>query len=112
VDKFLCIQAFVRVAENQSFANAARQLGVTPSVITNRIKQLETFLETPLFHRSTRTVSLSEAGARFFDECADLITQVDSVTDRMRLAQATPSGMPRAQGFQHRLSRYQHRHHR
>jgi DNA-binding transcriptional LysR family regulator len=97
VDRFLCIQAFVRVAESQSFANAARQLGVTPSVITNRIKQLETFIETPLFHRSTRTVSLSEAGARFFDECADLITQVDSVTDRMRLAQATPSGMLRVQ---------------
>jgi len=87
----------VRVAESQSFANAARQLGVTPSVITNRIKQLETFIETPLFHRSTRTVTLSEAGTKFFEECADLITQVDSVTDRMRLAQATPSGMLRVQ---------------
>jgi DNA-binding transcriptional LysR family regulator len=87
----------VRVAESQSFANAARQLGVTPSVITNRIKQLETFIETPLFHRSTRTVTLSEAGTRFFEECADLITQIDSVTDRMRLAQATPSGMLRVQ---------------
>jgi DNA-binding transcriptional LysR family regulator len=97
VDRFLCIQAFVRVAESQSFANAARQLGVTPSVITNRIKQLETFIETPLFHRSTRTVTLSEAGTRFFEECADLITQIDSVTDRMRLAQATPSGMLRVQ---------------
>ena len=97
VDRFLCIQAFVRVAESQSFANAARQLGVTPSVITSRIKQLEAFVEAPLFHRSTRNVSLSEAGARFFDECADLITQVDSVTDRMRLAQKTPSGMLRVQ---------------
>ena len=87
----------MRVAESQSFANAARQLGVTPSVITNRIKQLETFIETPLFHRSTRTVTLSEAGTRFFEECADLITQIDSVTDRMRLAQATPSGMLRVQ---------------
>jgi len=87
----------VRVAESQSFANAARQLGVTPSVITNRIKQLETFIETPLFHRSTRTVTLSEAGTKFFEECADLITQIDSVTDRMRLAQATPSGMLRVQ---------------
>jgi DNA-binding transcriptional LysR family regulator len=97
VDRFLCIQAFVRVAESQSFANAARQLGVTPSVITSRVKQLEHFIETPLFHRSTRTVTLSEAGVRFFEECADLITQIDSVTDRMRLAQATPSGMLRVQ---------------
>jgi DNA-binding transcriptional LysR family regulator len=97
VDRFLCIQAFVRVAESHSFANAARQLGVTPSVITHRIKQLETFVETALFHRSTRTVALSEAGSRFFDECAGLVTQIDSITDRMRLAQATPSGMLRVQ---------------
>lgn len=87
----------MHVAESQSFANAARQLGVTPSVITSRVKQLENFIETPLFHRSTRTVTLSEAGVTFFEECANLITQIDSVTDRMRLAQATPSGMLRVQ---------------
>lgn len=97
MDRFLCIQAFVRVAESHSFAEAARQLAVTPSVITKRIKQLESFIETPLFHRSTRTVTLSEAGTRFFDECADLITQIDFVTDRMRLAQGTPSGTLRVQ---------------
>ena len=97
MDRFLCIQAFVQVAESQSFANAARQLGVTPSVMTNRIKQLETFLETPLFHRSSRSVTLSEAGTKFFEECANLINQIDSVTDRMRLAHATPSGMLRVQ---------------
>lgn len=97
MDRFLCIQAFVRVAESQSFASAARQLSVTPSVITNRIKQLERFIETPLFHRSTRKVTLSEAGTKFFAECADLITKVESVTDRMRLAQGTPSGLLRIQ---------------
>jgi DNA-binding transcriptional LysR family regulator len=70
---------------------------VTPSVITHRIKQLETFVETPLFHRSTRTVTLSEAGTRFFNECAELVTRIDSMTDRMRLAQTTPSGTLRVQ---------------
>jgi DNA-binding transcriptional LysR family regulator len=97
LDRFLCIQAFVRVAESHSFANAARQLGVSPSVITHRVKQLETFVETPLFHRSTRSVTLSEAGTRFFNECVDLVTRIDSMTDRMRLAQGTPSGMLRVQ---------------
>jgi DNA-binding transcriptional LysR family regulator len=97
VDRFLCIQAFVQVAECQSFVNAARQLGVTPSVITSRIKQLETFIENPLFHRSTRAVTLSEAGMSFFQECAELVNRVDSVTDRMRLARSTPSGMLRIQ---------------
>jgi DNA-binding transcriptional LysR family regulator len=93
----LCIQAFVLVAETQSFASAARQLGVTPSVITSRVKQLEGFIEAPLFHRSTRRVMLSEAGVKFFGECADLIAKIDSVTDRMRLTQSTPSGVLRLQ---------------
>ena len=97
MDRFLCIQAFVRVAETQSFALAARQLGVTPSVITSRIKQLETFVQAPLFHRSTRKVTLSETAKAFFEECADLVARVDSVTDRMRLTQDTPLGLLRLQ---------------
>jgi DNA-binding transcriptional LysR family regulator len=97
VDRFLCIQAFVRVAESQSFAEAARQLSVTPSVITSRVKQLEQLIRAPLFHRSTRKVSLSEAGTSFFEECADLIARFDSVTDRMRLMHGTPIGLLRLQ---------------
>lgn len=93
----MCIQAFVRVAESQSFASAARQLGVTPSVVTSRVKQLEKFVQASLFHRSTRKVALSEAGQNFFDECAELIARLELVTDRMRLTQSTPSGMLRIQ---------------
>lgn len=97
MDRFLCIEAFVRVAETQNFASAARQLGVTPSVVTSRVQQLEKFIQAPLLHRSTRKVVLSEAGQNFLDECAELIARVDSMTDRMRLAQDTPSGLLRVQ---------------
>jgi DNA-binding transcriptional LysR family regulator len=97
MDRFLSIQAFVRVAESQSFAAAAHQIGVTPSVITSRIKQLESYVQAPLFHRSTRKVALSEVGVMFFDECVDLLARADSVTDRMRLMQDTPMGLLRVQ---------------
>jgi DNA-binding transcriptional LysR family regulator len=97
MDRFLCIQAFVRVAETQSFATAARQLGVAPSVITSRIKQLERLVQAPLFHRSTRKVTLSETAREFFAECIELLSKVDSVTDRMRLIQDTPLGLLRLQ---------------
>jgi len=97
LDRFLSIQAFVRVAESQSFAAAARQIGVTPSVITSRIKQLESFVQATLFHRSTRKVALSEVGALFFEECADLLARADSLTDRMRLVEGTPLGLLRVQ---------------
>jgi len=97
MDRLLCIQAFVRVAETHSFAAAARQLGVAPSVITSRIKQLEQFVQAPLFHRSTRQVSLSETAAAFFEECVEMLARVDSVTDRMRLTHDSPSGLLRLQ---------------
>ncbi len=97
MDKFLCIQAFVRVAETESFATAARQLGVTPSVITSRIKQLERFVQAPLFHRSTRKVALSETAIAYFDECVELLARIESITDRMQLIQHVPAGLLRLQ---------------
>jgi DNA-binding transcriptional LysR family regulator len=92
VDRFLSIQAFVRVAEKESFAEAARQLGVAKSVITQRVKQLEDFIEAPLFHRTTRSVKLSEIGATFFKECTELVTRLDDVTTQMRDLKGTPKG--------------------
>jgi DNA-binding transcriptional LysR family regulator len=97
MDKFLCIQAFVRVAESLSFIEAARQLNVTASVITGRVKQLESYVQSPLFHRSTRAVMLSEAGTNFLEECADIVSHLDSTLERMRLVKTTPTGVLRLQ---------------
>jgi DNA-binding transcriptional LysR family regulator len=97
MDKFQCIQAFVRVAETLSFVEAARQLNVTASVITARVKQLEAYIQSPLFHRSTRAVVLSEAGANFLEECAEIASHLDSTLERMRLMKATPTGVLRLQ---------------
>ncbi|MEP7311228.1 MAG: LysR family transcriptional regulator [Pseudomonadota bacterium] len=97
MDKFDCMQAFVRVAETLSFAEAARQLNVTPSVITSRVKKLETYVASPLFHRSTRAVVLSEAGSSFFSECTEIVSHVDSALERMRQVKGTPTGVLRLQ---------------
>lgn len=95
MDRYRCIQAFVRVAECRSFAEAARQLGVAGSVITNRIIQLEKLVGAPLFHRSTRKVSLSDAGKDCFDDCLKLLDQFDLVADRVRASHETASGLLR-----------------
>ena len=92
MDRFLSIQAFVRVAEAESFVEAARQLGVANSVVTQRIKQLEEFIKTPLFHRSTRSVKLSEIGAEYYKECAELVARLDGLTDQMREIKGSPTG--------------------
>jgi DNA-binding transcriptional LysR family regulator len=95
MDRFLSIEAFVRVAEAESFAEAARQLGVAKSVVTTRVKQLEAYVGAPLFHRSTRHVRLSEAGAACYKECAELILRFDGLTDHMGELKSSPAGILR-----------------
>jgi DNA-binding transcriptional LysR family regulator len=92
MDRLQNIETFVRVAQTQSFAEAARQLRVAKSVVTTRIKQLEDYLGAPLFHRSTRVVRLSELGQAFLHDCTDLVGRANDVVDLMRDARAKPAG--------------------
>jgi DNA-binding transcriptional LysR family regulator len=92
MDRYLAIDAFVRVAEAQSFAQAARQLRVSRSVVTARIQQLEDFVGAPLFHRNTRSVRLSELGEAFLRDCTELVGRTNEVVDQMREVSASPAG--------------------
>jgi DNA-binding transcriptional LysR family regulator len=84
MDRFLSIEAFVTVAKAESFAEAARQMRVSKSVVTTRIQQLEDYVGAPLFHRNTRNVRLSEIGQAFFDDCSQLVCRTDELVDQMR----------------------------
>lgn len=92
MDRFLAIDAFVRVAESQSFAEAARQMRVSRSVVTSRIQQLEEFVGAPLFHRNTRSVRLSDLGHSFLRDCTELVVRTNEVVDQMREVTTSPSG--------------------
>ena len=92
MDRFLAIDAFVRVAESQSFAEAARQMRVSRSVVTTRIQQLEEFVGAPLFHRNTRSVRLSDLGQSFLRDCTELVGRTNEVVDQMREVTTSPVG--------------------
>lgn len=92
MDRFSAIETFVRVAESKSFAETARQLRLSRSVVTARIKQLEAFVGAPLFHRNTRSVQLSEFGQTFLRDCAELVGRTNEVVDQMRDVTTSPSG--------------------
>ncbi|WP_206999033.1 LysR family transcriptional regulator [Trinickia mobilis] len=92
MDLFMSMEAFVRAAEAQSFAKAARQLDVSKSVVTLRIKQLEDHFGVALFHRSTRAVRLSECGETYYRECAELVNKVHDLSGRAREAPRSLSG--------------------
>jgi DNA-binding transcriptional LysR family regulator len=97
VDRFLMIEAFVRVAETRNFAEAARQIGVSNSVVTTRVQALESFVNAPLFHRNTRHVRLSEIGESVYRDSADLIAKFMHLTDHMRGLRQEPAGRLRVQ---------------
>ena len=82
MDLFMSMEAFVRAAEAQSFASAARQLGVAKSVVTSRVKQLEEHFGVALFHRSTRAVRLSEVGETYYRDCLLLVFKVCELLGR------------------------------
>jgi DNA-binding transcriptional LysR family regulator len=86
------IETFVRVAQTQSFAEAARQFRIARSVVTMRIKQLEEHVGAPLFHRSTRVVRLSEVGQAYLSDCTDLVARAGDIMDQMRDVRGKPAG--------------------
>lgn len=72
------------VAQTGSFAAAARELGLVPSAVTYRIRQVEDALDVLLFDRSSRQARLTEAGAELLREGSRLLQEVDAVANRVK----------------------------
>jgi len=70
------IVLFDAVVRGGTFAAAARELGVTPGAISRRIKALETRLGARLVSRTTRSLTLTEAGARYAERCARIVADI------------------------------------
>ena len=77
MDRFLAMQVFVAVGEEQGFAAAARRLGLSPPAVTRVISGLEQGLGVKLLQRTTRIVRLTEAGARYLLDCKRLLGELD-----------------------------------
>ncbi|PTB99140.1 LysR family transcriptional regulator, partial [Thalassospira xiamenensis] len=71
VESFNALECFIRSAEVGSFAEAARRLSITPAAVGKHVAQLEARLGVRLFQRSTRKLTLTEAGQRFLGEVSD-----------------------------------------
>jgi DNA-binding transcriptional LysR family regulator len=76
----LSLRCFVAVVDTQSFSAAARQLRVAPSSVTKQIQLIETAVNVALFHRTTRRVSVTEAGERFYEQCLAILSHVDEAS--------------------------------
>ncbi len=94
MDTVAGMRVFVRVVESASFSAAARQLGVAPSSVSRQINELEESLGARLFTRTTRKLSLTEAGQLFYDRARNILVDVDEA--RLAVSQhGSPSGILR-----------------
>ncbi|UJW76779.1 LysR family transcriptional regulator [Rhizobium sp. SL42] len=75
--------AFQAVARHRNFGQAAIERGMTKSAISHAIRRLETRLDLRLFHRTTRSVSLSEPGAKLFAELTPALDGVDLALEQL-----------------------------
>ena len=81
---FHSIQVFQAVAEAESFTGAGEQLGLTQSAVTRQIQHLEEVIGTPLLHRTTRTVRLTEAGSSFLVTATQVLREFDQSMEKFR----------------------------
>ena len=95
MDKLRAIKYFCRAVETSSFTSAARLLGVPQSVLSKTIAALEADLQFTLFNRSTRRISLTEAGAAYYDACRQLILDMEAAEARARDGSVQATGILR-----------------
>ena len=73
MDRFQSFNAFAKVVELGSFAAAALRLEVSTSAVSRQVTELEAHLEVRLLNRTTRRLSLTEAGQAFYERCVQLL---------------------------------------
>jgi DNA-binding transcriptional LysR family regulator len=77
MDRLLSMQVFERVADESGFAAAARVMDMSPPVVTRLIAELEEYLGTRLFQRTTRRISLTEAGETYLARVRQILEDVE-----------------------------------
>lgn len=92
MDRFDTVAAFVAVAELKGFAPAARRLGLSPSSVTRLVAALEERLGIRLLQRTTRSVTLTDAGGRYLQRSRQILSDLEEADESAQAERATPTG--------------------
>jgi DNA-binding transcriptional LysR family regulator len=95
MDRITGIQLFVRVVETGSFSKASADLGITQPTATKHVAALEAHLGARLLHRSTRGVTPTEVGQRYYDKCKVIQRELEEADNVASLMQSRVSGQLR-----------------
>jgi len=77
------LRAFVQVVENGSISTAAQRLGVAKSALSERLAKLEDTLHAKLLHRSSRGITPTDAGRRFYERSRDILSRLQQAVDEV-----------------------------
>ena len=94
-DRLQGMRVFAQVVEAKSFSAAAEKLGMSKSLASRHVSALERSLSVKLLHRSTRKLSLTEAGALFYEHCARIVQEAELAEQRLSRTQSDPAGLVR-----------------
>src|ERR1700722_18153717 len=86
------MRVFVKVAELQSFTQAAQQLGVPKATATTTVQDLEALVQAKLLNRTTRSVELTPEGVTFLERCKDLLSDLDEIESMFQVGSAQVKG--------------------
>src|SRR6476660_9930642 len=86
------LNAFVAVADQLSFRAAGSRLGVTPSALSHSVRQLEERLGVRLLHRTTRSVSVTDAGLRLLERLRPAVSQISDALENLNEERQRPVG--------------------
>ncbi|MDF9618377.1 LysR family transcriptional regulator [Pseudomonas entomophila] len=92
MDQLSAMQTFRRVVDLGSFSAAATQAGLSHTVLSRQVKNLERHLGTQLLNRTTRRLQLTEAGALFYRHCVQILEQMQAMSLELSEHQQQPTG--------------------
>lgn len=98
MDRFVAMEAFVRVVERGGFSAAAKDLRLSRAMVSRHVQELEAHLGARLLHRTTRKVSLTEAGKVYFDRSTHLLSELAAAEGEVGELHARPRGNLKVNG--------------
>jgi DNA-binding transcriptional LysR family regulator len=92
MDRVTSMTAFATVVAAGSFAGAAQRLKMSPAMVTNHVRSLEERLGARLLNRTTRKLSLTEAGRSYYEQCALILAQIEAADTSVSALTSMPRG--------------------
>ncbi len=92
MDRIDAMRAFVAIVTEGSFSNAASTLQLSPQLVSKYVSKLEEQLDVRLLHRTTRKVSLTEAGTHYYQHAQQILLSIDEMDSQLGGLQQNPKG--------------------